>query len=325
MWRNLQQPLQPVDQAQSDLNSKQSGKSTFAQVDNIPTGRFKYSGSSNWSSIRLVVDSVIQSERREYQLSYIQPVEKEVNTTTAIELLLQDQLDLVQSDRPLRPEEIQRAQDRGIDLQQKLIAIDGIAVAVHPNLSIKGLTLPQLAKIYRGQISNWQQVGGPDLEIQPYSLFVDSDEIVNLFLKQVLQEKSYGDRLDYFQNLTAALRRLANSPGGIFFGSAAEILPQCSIKPVPISISDDPKWIAPYQSPYVTSADCPSQRNQTNTQAFLDQQYPLTHKLYVIIKANGDKSEQAGRAYAQLLLTDQGQDLIRKAGFVSVLQSSQEQ
>nr|WP_283159914.1 hypothetical protein [Microcystis aeruginosa] len=36
----------------------------------------------------------------------------------------------------------------------------------------------------------------------------------------------------------------------------------------------------------------------------------------VIIKQNGQLDEQAGEAYADLLLTDQGQELIEKAGFV---------
>ncbi|MDJ0719211.1 MAG: hypothetical protein QNJ54_34120 [Prochloraceae cyanobacterium] len=37
---------------------------------------------------------------------------------------------------------------------------------------------------------------------------------------------------------------------------------------------------------------------------------------------DGQKDEKAGRAYAQLLLTDRGQQLINKAGFVSILSSA---
>jgi phosphate transport system substrate-binding protein len=47
-------------------------------------------------------------------------------------------------------------------------------------------------------------------------------------------------------------------------------------------------------------------------------QYPITRRLFVIIKENGQLDEQAGNAYAQLLLTDQGQTLISKAGFVKI-------
>jgi phosphate transport system substrate-binding protein len=40
--------------------------------------------------------------------------------------------------------------------------------------------------------------------------------------------------------------------------------------------------------------------------------------LFVIVKQNGQADQQAGVAYAQLLLTAQGQNLISKAGFVSI-------
>jgi phosphate transport system substrate-binding protein len=40
--------------------------------------------------------------------------------------------------------------------------------------------------------------------------------------------------------------------------------------------------------------------------------------LFVIIKENGQVDQQVGEAYARLLLTDQGQDLIEKAGFVKL-------
>ena len=321
LWRNLQPSASLTQQTQNSLSNQTSEASTFAQIKSLPSGRFKYSGSPDWSSIRLVVDSVIQSERREYQLSYVQPVDKEVNSTTAIELLLQNRLDLVQSGRALQPWEIKEAQDKGIELQQIPIAIDGIAIAVHPSLPIQALTLQDVAKIYQGQITNWQQLDGPDLEIQPYALSEGSEGIVDLFLQQVMQEKSYGDNLDSFKNVTVALRRLANSPGGIFFGSAAEIVPQCTIKPLPLKLSSQ-QTIAPYQSPYITSNQCPTQRNQINVEAFSDQQYPLTHQLYVIYKTDNDDQGEAGQAYSQMLLTQQGQDLITKAGFVSITKES---
>jgi phosphate transport system substrate-binding protein len=45
------------------------------------------------------------------------------------------------------------------------IALDGIAVIVHPTLDIPSLTVTQVADIYTGKISNWKEVGGPDMAI----------------------------------------------------------------------------------------------------------------------------------------------------------------
>jgi phosphate transport system substrate-binding protein len=47
------------------------------------------------------------------------------------------------------------------------VAIDGIAIAVHPDLPVSGLTITQLKDIYTGKIRNWRQVSGPNLAIIP--------------------------------------------------------------------------------------------------------------------------------------------------------------
>jgi phosphate transport system substrate-binding protein len=44
----------------------------------------------------------------------------------------------------------------------------------------------------------------------------------------------------------------------------------------------------------------------------------LTRRLFVIVKQNGQADQQAGEAYANLLLTNQGQDLLTQAGFVRI-------
>ncbi len=46
--------------------------------------------------------------------------------------------------------------------------------------------------------------------------------------------------------------------------------------------------------------------------------YPLTRRLFIIIKQNHPIEQQAGETYSQLLLTSQGQDLIEKLGFIKI-------
>lgn len=51
------------------------------------------------------------------------------------------------------------------DLQWHLLALDGVAVVVHQNNPLTGLTREQLRKVYRGEISNWKQLGWLDAPI----------------------------------------------------------------------------------------------------------------------------------------------------------------
>lgn len=50
-------------------------------------------------------------------------------------------------------------------LHEIVIARDGIAVIVHPELKIKSLNITQLKGIFSGSMRNWREVGGPDHEI----------------------------------------------------------------------------------------------------------------------------------------------------------------
>lgn len=111
------------------------------------------------------------------------------------------------------------------------------------------------------------------------------------------------------------MRQVANDSGGIYYGSAPEIVDQCTIKPLPIGRTSD-KFVAPYSLPYIDLANCPRYRNRLNLNALQNEDYPITRQLYVIVKENGNIQEQAGKAYANLLLTTEGQKLIEKAGFV---------
>ncbi len=49
-----------------------------------------------------------------------------------------------------------------------LIGWDAIAVVVHPDNPIKNLSKEQLKDIFSQKVTNWQQVGGPDLAIKPF-------------------------------------------------------------------------------------------------------------------------------------------------------------
>jgi len=49
-------------------------------------------------------------------------------------------------------------------------------------------------------------------------------------------------------------------------------------------------------------------RAQSTERSSLSGQYPITRQLFVIVKQNGQSDQQAGVAYANLLLTNQGQE-----------------
>lgn len=45
-------------------------------------------------------------------------------------------------------------------LKETVLALDGISIIVHPDNPVKDLSARQIAQIYKGEITNWKEVGG---------------------------------------------------------------------------------------------------------------------------------------------------------------------
>lgn len=311
-------PTPSVSNPSSGLSSPQpSNDSNFASIRNVPNGLFSYGGSTSWAPIRLIVNPKLEAAQPRFVLRYVNPSSIPPGSSSGIRMLIEGKITFAQSSRPLTDEELSRGVLRGFELKQIPIAIDGLAIATHPDLNIPGLTLQQIKAIYTGKFTNWKQVGGPDLPIKPYSRPTTDGGTVELFIQDILAGQSFTDSVEFVATTTEALQKLASNKGGIYYASAPEVVPQCTIKALPVGRQPG-KFIPPYQEPRIPRSLCPTRRNQLNIQAFQTGQYPITRNLFVIVKQNDQIEQQAGEAYANLLLTQQGQALIESAGFVRI-------
>lgn len=309
-------PISPSDAP--DTPPPATGEAdTFSEVSGVPEGLFNYGGSTTWAPIRDRVDPVIQTVWPKFQLRYVQHPTKSPGSGTGIEMLLDNQLAFSQSSRSVKDSEYQQARQKGFALREIPIAIDAITVAVHPDLPVGGLTVSQLRDIYAGDIDNWNEVGGPDLPIAPYSRSEEVGGTVEFFVENILGGEDFGANVELIPTTTQALRKVAENPGGIYFASAPEVVGQCTVKSLPIGLKLD-ELVSPYKEPFIPLENCPNDRNQLNVSAFQAGDYPITRRLFVVIREDGQIDQRAGEAYAELLRTDQGQALIEETGFVKL-------
>ncbi|MDJ0705669.1 MAG: substrate-binding domain-containing protein [Leptolyngbyaceae cyanobacterium MO_188.B28] len=316
----LKPPNTSKNGSRSEISSPQHTRdyiNDFSSVENVPSGEFAYGGSAAWVPIHRELDPVLQAARPEFKLRYTLPSSSIPSSSEGIRMLLNDQLAFAYSSRPLHSDEYQKALQQGYNLSEITVALEGIAIVVHPDLDIPGLTLPQLKDIYTGKITNWSQVGGANLAITPYSLSAKDSGIAEFFAHFVMQDLTFAENVTFVPTATSAVGQVAHNVGGIYYGSAPEIIGQCTIKPLPIGYDSD-ELIPPYQEPLVTPSECPGRRNQLNVTAMQTGQYPILQPLFVAVKHDSQANERAGEAYAHLLLTDLGQELIRQAGFIPI-------
>lgn len=286
------------------------------------TGLFSYGGSTAWAPLRPRLESVFARERPSFQLRYINPLSGPPGSRMGVRMLLDGRLTFAQTSHPLEDSEYELASQRNLQLEQIPVAIDGIAVVVRPELEIEALTLEQLRDIYSNRIRNWQQVGGPNLPIEPLSRPADTGGTVSFFTEEVLGDRRFGANVQFVPTTTQALRKLQGLPGGIYYASAPVVIPQCGVKALSIGRESDMP-IHPAIRPAVDPERCPERRDRLDVEAFRSGQYPLTRYLYVVTAAPRSLNTQwldasAGEAFAEFVLSERGQDLVEEAGFVRI-------
>ncbi len=75
--------------------------------------------------------------------------------------------DIADGSRPMKQSKIDKAKTNGIDPVENIIAKDAIAIVVNLDNPISEISHAQLKKIYTGEITNWKELGGPDMKIVP--------------------------------------------------------------------------------------------------------------------------------------------------------------
>jgi uncharacterized membrane protein YfcA/ABC-type phosphate transport system substrate-binding protein len=279
-------------------------------VMNVPNGQFFYGGTMGAAALRSKSFlKEIQIAHPDFRLRYLDPLSVPPDSSTGIKMLLDGELSFAESQRPLKDREYQQAKERGFTLKQIPVAMTGAAFYTHPRLHLSGLSVQQLQDIYTGKVTNWAEVGGPNLPIIPVSQDLDATGSTLSLLWRDLPEKSQklGANIQHVRDTTAAIRKVAATPGAIGFGAQALVVNQRSIRSIGIAKGRSRNYIRPIMPD-----------RQINKMALQDGSYPLMQRVFVVIRQDDTLDELAGIAYANLLLSEKGQTLIDRAGYLPI-------
>ncbi|MBD3107788.1 phosphate ABC transporter substrate-binding protein [Bacillus sp. AGMB 02131] len=58
-----------------------------------------------------------------------------------------------------------KEEEKSEGLTETIIAYDGIVVVTHPSNKVNDLTMEQVKQIFTGEVTNWKELGGEDMEI----------------------------------------------------------------------------------------------------------------------------------------------------------------
>jgi phosphate transport system substrate-binding protein len=283
--------------------------STLKQVPNVPQGHFWYGSSVPFAPLHTPkIRQAYNQAQPGFKIQYTEPpISAKPGSTTSIAMLLDGMVSFAESSRPLKDSEYARARQHGIQLKQIPIAYDGIVFFVHPSLPIEKLSTNQIRDMILGKITNWKQLNGPDLPVKPFVFDPQIAPSTLLLLFQQSELTQFGKSTKFVRDYTDAIRKVNSTPGSFSYASAATIKNQRSVRPLRIA----PGSSQAYVNPFV-------EQRKINSEAFQNGTYPLMRRLFIVIRKDGTIDELAGRAYANLLLSKEGQKLIEDAAFVPI-------
>lgn len=219
---------------------------------------------------------------------------------TGITSLINNTCDIAEVSREMKESEIIMAEKKGIQPHKITVALDGLAVVVNPGNPVSQLTIDQLADMFRGKITNWQEVGGRNAKIVLLSREVNSG--THVYFKEHVLRKGDPQSKEEF------------APRALLLSSSQAIADE---------VSQNLDAIGYYGMGYITSKEKPIKIGGSSSSPYVSPtpdnvvngSYPISRPLLMYTKG-----EPAGtvKMFIDFVLSPQGQELVKKLDFVPV-------
>jgi phosphate transport system substrate-binding protein len=218
---------------------------------------------------------------------------------TGIAALINGTVDLANASRSIKESEMEEASAAGLDVQENIVAWDGISVVINKDNPVEELSIEQLSKIFTGEITNWSEVGGNDADIVVTSR--DSSSGTHVYFKErVVQMDETIEENDYTQN-------------ALFLASNAAIKEEVSVNEnaigyIGLGYLDDSVKAVSVIAEDATEGVTPSIENVQN------KSYPISRPLYVY--APDTDLTDLEQAFLDFAMGADGQAIALEIGFV---------
>lgn len=221
---------------------------------------------------------------------------------TGLTALINGTVGIANASRQIKSEELAEARKTGLDPQEFVIARDAIAIIVNPENPVNHLTLQQLSKIYRGEINNWQELGGEDRPIVRLS-----------------RETNSGTHVYFLE----AVVRMGDKDDKTIFSADTLLLP--SSEGIISEVRDNPNAIGYDGLGYITnevkmlgisSPDTPDQYVIPSAETVTDNTYLISRNLFMYTQT---VPTGVIKEYLDWIFSAEAQQIVKDLGFVPVV------
>ncbi|MDD4202284.1 MAG: PstS family phosphate ABC transporter substrate-binding protein [Candidatus Omnitrophica bacterium] len=215
---------------------------------------------------------------------------------TGIAALINKKTDIANASRLIKAKEIQNAEKEGVTPKRVVIAIDGLSVIVNKDNSVLQLTVDQIGKIFRGEITNWSEVGGDDQAITLYGRQSNSGTFE--FLREVVLKGDYSSNMRQMNGNSQIIEAVKTDIGGIGYVGVGYAKEAEDINIVKVARNSKSPFCSPLNVEDVKSG-----------------KYPLSRPLNQYV--NGTPANEA-KEFILFELSPAGQKIVEEQGFFAI-------
>ncbi|MBU0467915.1 MAG: PstS family phosphate ABC transporter substrate-binding protein [Candidatus Omnitrophica bacterium] len=219
---------------------------------------------------------------------------------TGIAALISGTCDIAEASRTIKSKEIQMAQANGIEPEEFITALDGIAIVVNPENRLNQLTISELADIFTGRIKNWKELGGENLEIVLLSREVTSG--THVFFREHVIKKGDKNNPDEF------------SPSALLMPSSQAIAEEIALNPNAIGYYGM-GYTGDRQKTLAIAKDKSSTYYEPTIENVMQGYYYISRPLLIYTKG---KPQGLVKDFMDFIFSDDGQRIVRELDFVPI-------
>jgi phosphate transport system substrate-binding protein len=223
-----------------------------------------------------------------------------------IAALAANRIAVANASRDMKEKEYTAAKENGVVPVEISIAIDGLCFITSEAVNLKSLAVPQLGAIFRGEIRNWKEVGGPDMPISLYGRQPSSGTYA-FVQEMVMGNRNYTPKMKQMNGNAQIVEAVRAEKGGIGYVGVGYAVDESGKVAAGIKVLD---VAANAKSPAVSPLDANNVKSR---------KYPVARPLHQYV--NGTP-KAAVKDFIRFELSPEGQKIVEEQGFYSIVGTS---
>ncbi len=145
-------------------------------------------------------------------------------TRSGVEAVFRQEAEIAMASHFMDPDHRKTAADLGIDLQEKLVSWDAVAIFVNRENPVNELTIDQVRSLFMGQVTRWNNVGGRDA---PVELYIDEDpksDTALLLRKLVLAGAEFASNANARRYAKLIVQGVSGNKNGVGYAPLGRVL-----------------------------------------------------------------------------------------------------